>query len=139
MKLAVILLLGLAALAVAGSLYVRLAPLPMAGPGDRAPRFPQFEGDPGGFGTTLRTEDPDAAARLDAVIRATPRTRLLEGSLAEGHLRYVTRSLIWGFPDITDVLLRPGEIHIHGHLVYGRSDLGVNRRRIEGWLAAVGL
>lgn len=128
----------LVALFVAAQAYIRLAPLPAPEPGERWGTYPQWEGDPGGFGLTLQAT-PAQAAALDAAIRATPRTRLLGGSLAEGQLRYVTRSLVWGFPDITELTVRPEEISISGHLVFGRSDFGVNQRRIEGWLAVAGL
>ena len=70
-------------------------------------------------------------AALEAQIAAEPRTR----KLAEGV--YASRSLIWGFPDITHVWSEDGNVHVSSHLVYGSSDLGVNRRRIEGWLAAL--
>nr|WP_275982246.1 DUF1499 domain-containing protein [Frigidibacter sp. ROC022] len=88
------------------------------------------------FAAVLTPADPGAEmARLDARIRATPRTRVLAGSPAEGRVSYVTRSLLWGFPDITDLWLEGAALHLRGHAVYGRSDLGVNRRRIETWLA----
>ena len=137
MKIALLILAGLAVLAVAASLYVRLAPLPGPGAGERRVLHPPLEGDPGGYARSVQAT-PEQVAALDAAIRATPRTRLLEGSLEQGHLRYVTRSLIWGFPDITELTVVPGSVTISGHLVYGRSDLGVNRRRIEGWLAQLG-
>jgi hypothetical protein len=127
----------LVALFLAAQAWIRLAPLPAPGPGTWGP-YPQWEGDPGGFGLSVQAT-PAQAAALDAIIRATPRTRLLSGALAEGQLRYVTRSLVWGFPDITELTVRAQEISISGHLVFGRSDFGVNRRRIQGWLAAAGL
>ncbi|MEO0676053.1 MAG: DUF1499 domain-containing protein [Pseudomonadota bacterium] len=84
----------------------------------------------GGFYTVRPAAEVDLGA-LEAQIAAEPRTR----KLAEGV--YASRSLIWGFPDITHVWSEDGNVHVSSHLVYGSSDLGVNRRRIEGWLAAL--
>ncbi|WP_212524682.1 DUF1499 domain-containing protein [Actibacterium sp. MT2.3-13A] len=131
----------LALIAVSGALYIRVAPMDVAevhrtypghGPGD----WPM----PGGFEAVRAVGgDPQAAlARLDAIILATPRTRALAGAVAEGHVSYVTRSAVWGFPDTTNVWLEGALLHIRGHLRFGGSDLGVNRRRIEGWLQALG-
>lgn len=131
-------LLGLIAVLCLG-VYVRLAPAdpsrwhlpPYPGSGTRATRD--------GF-IVWRETGPGAAAevmaRLDRIIRATPRTRVFAGSPAEGMVTYVTRSRIWGFPDYTTVSQEArDQIVIHGRLRFGRSDLGVNRRRIEAWLA----
>ncbi|MEM9436294.1 MAG: DUF1499 domain-containing protein, partial [Pseudomonadota bacterium] len=68
---------------------------------------------------------------LKSVILASPRTR----ELAEGV--YVSRSFFWGFPDITHVWVDGDTTHVSSHLVYGRSDLGANQRRVEGWLEAL--
>ncbi|MGC9371455.1 MAG: DUF1499 domain-containing protein [Paracoccaceae bacterium] len=134
-------LILLALIAASGALYIRVAPMdpaefhrtfPGHGPGD----WPM----PGGFEAVREVGgDPQAVlSRLDAIIRATPRTKVLSGSVQEGHVSYVTRSVFWGFPDTTNVWLEADMLHIHGHLRFGGSDLGVNRRRIEGWLQALG-
>lgn len=118
--------------------YVRLAPIDVAGvhvtpdaggPGD----YPAE----GGF-TAVRAISADAGAVLDqarAVALATPRTRLLAGSPAEGIMTFETRSRVMGFPDYTTVAVAGDLLTVHGRLRFGRSDLGVNRARIEGWLA----
>lgn len=77
----------------------------------------------------------DGFARLHDVIMATPRTALLAGSPAEGHATYITRSLWLGFPDYTTVQANGEVLEIWGRLRFGRSDLGVNRARVDGWLA----
>ncbi|MTJ04150.1 MAG: DUF1499 domain-containing protein [Sediminimonas qiaohouensis] len=76
--------------------------------------------------------------RLDAIIRATPRTVHLAGSLDEGMLSYVTRSAFWGFPDYTTVVLRGDTLIIHARLRFGRSDMGVNKARVSRWLDQLG-
>ena len=80
---------------------------------------------------------PADLARLDSIIRQTPRTQVLAGSVDGAHLTYVTRSAVFGFPDYTTVELTDGQIRIFGRLRFGRSDLGVNRKRVDGWLDAL--
>ncbi len=85
-------------------------------------------------GGALRVVEGDLAA-LDAIARAAPRTRVLAGSVGEGMVTYVTRSALWGFPDYTTVWQEGDSLHLYGRLRFGRSDLGVNRDRLERWLA----
>jgi uncharacterized protein (DUF1499 family) len=73
--------------------------------------------------------------RLAKVAQTTPRTQLIAGSVEEGFVTYQTRSLVFGFPDYTTVWLEADGIRIFGRLRYGRSDLGVNRRRVDNWIA----
>ncbi|MEO3413018.1 DUF1499 domain-containing protein [Roseovarius sp. CAU 1744] len=81
--------------------------------------------------------DGDSLARLDAIIRQTPRTRHLAGSVDEGMITYVTRSAVFGFPDFTTVVRRDRRLEIYGRARFGVSDLGVNAARIDGWLDAL--
>lgn len=131
----------LALIALSGALYVRVAPMdpeefhrtyPGHGTGD----WPTA----GGFEAVRAVAGgpQEVLARLDAIILATPRTHHLAGSVAEGHVSYVTRSPLWGFPDTTNVWLEGDLLHIRGHLRFGGSDMGANRARIEGWLQALG-
>ena len=71
---------------------------------------------------------------LDRIARATPRTRLFAGSPATGHVTYITRSRLWGFPDFTTVQLHGDQIAIHARLRFGRGDMGVNSARVADWL-----
>ena len=80
---------------------------------------------------------PEGLARLDAIIRATPRTKVLAGAVAEGMITYVSRTRWMGFPDYTTVQRDGDVLKIYGRLRFGRSDLGVNKARVEGWLAAL--
>ena len=84
-------------------------------------------------GGAMRRVEGDLAA-LDAIIRDTPRTRVLAGSVDRGMVTYVTRSLVMGFPDYTTVRQDGEALEIYGRLRFGRSDLGVNAARIDGWL-----
>lgn len=80
---------------------------------------------------------PGALERLDRIIRATPRTRVLAGSLPEGRITYVTRSRLWGFPDYTTVEQDGGILRLHARSRFGNSDLGVNRERADSWIAVL--
>lgn len=121
--------------------YVRLAPTDVA-------RWHQIaavasSGDvmaAGGF-IAVRPITADAAqvlAALDAIARATPRTRVIAGSVAEGMITYQTRSLLWGFPDHTTVAMQGDLLVIHARLTFGQSDMGVNRARVLDWLDQLG-
>lgn len=77
----------------------------------------------------------DGLARLDAIIRRSPRTTVLAGSVDEGMITYVTRSRVFGFPDYSTVRQDGDRLVIYARSRFGRSDTGVNRRRVEGWLA----
>jgi uncharacterized protein (DUF1499 family) len=85
----------------------------------------------------------DALTALNTVALATPRTTVLAGSVQEGHVSYVTRSLLWGFPDVTTISARDTEtgsdIAILARLRFGKSDLGVNGKRVALWRSVSGL
>ena len=80
---------------------------------------------------------PGDLADLDRIIRAEPRTHVMAGSVEGGLITYVTRSKVFGFPDYTTVAQRGGDLAVHARLRYGRSDMGVNKARVERWLAAL--
>jgi len=119
-------------LAVAAMAYVRLAPSDVA----RWHRMPEVSGDKSFKSGVIRqiAAGPEGLARLDAIIRDTPHTRVLAGSVDEGMITYVTRSRVMGFPDYTTVQKVNGTLELHARSRFGRSDLGVNRARVEGWL-----
>jgi uncharacterized protein (DUF1499 family) len=80
---------------------------------------------------------PDGLAKLDELAQATPRTTVLAGSVEDGMITYVTRTQVIGFPDYTTVQQDGDVLRIHARLRFGRSDFGVNRDRVDGWLAAL--
>ncbi len=141
-------LVAIAAVAVAQA-AVRLAP---SDPGawHVDPAVVERPGFPGHF--LVRPEDGDSTgpvfaedpaavlAAFDAVALSTPRTQRLVGAVADGHVTYLSRSALWGFPDYISVRAVPAEggtrLLIFSRLRFGSSDLGVNRARVEQWLAA---
>jgi uncharacterized protein (DUF1499 family) len=66
----------------------------------------------------------------------------LAGDAAQGTLRYVQRSRVLRFPDTINVKVAalPGggsTVLIYSRSQLGRSDLGVNRARIERWIGLI--
>ena len=90
--------------------------------------------------TTRRYEVPPA--RLYAAIRkvalAQPRTyaQIAYDDRMQAH--FVARSAWLNFPDLIAVQVNPDStLILWSRSVYGRSDLGVNERRLRAWLAAL--
>ena len=122
--------LVLLAAALAGALaFIRLAPSePM-----RWHQMPDTITDRDLDGGAMRRAVGNLAV-LDRIIRDTPRTRVLAGSVEQGMVTYVTRSRVFGFPDYTTVRQDGEMLEIYARLRFGRSDLGVNADRVDGWL-----
>ncbi|GFE64046.1 DUF1499 domain-containing protein [Litoreibacter roseus] len=137
-------------LLVAAMLYVRFAPIETASyhvdPGSIAQSGAdgQFSVAPGGdLEPQIYERSPaEIASALETIIVDTPRTRLVEGALADGQATYMTRSALWGFPDITTIRLeeQDGKTQLTaiGRLVYGQKDFGVNEARVRSWIDALG-
>ncbi|MBL9057745.1 MAG: DUF1499 domain-containing protein [Rhodobacteraceae bacterium] len=138
-----LLLAALALLIAGGAGYIRLAPSDPAR-WHVAPRLAALEkGGPsgqvltveGGAAVQLASADPAALlARLDRIALATPRTQRLAGSVAEGRITWISRSLFWGFPDYTTAQVTPEGLVIHARQRFGSNDWGVNAARLEIWL-----
>ena len=122
----------LIALLFVGLGYIRLAPSDPA----RWHKAPQVTEDADLTHGVKRlvTTGPEGLGQLDAIIRESPRTRVLAGSVEDGMITYVTRTAVIGFPDYTTIQAVGEQIKIYGRLRFGRSDLGVNRNRVDSWL-----
>ncbi|MCG7518050.1 DUF1499 domain-containing protein [Ruegeria sp. Ofav3-42] len=118
---------------VPGAAYIRLAPSDPA-KWHVAPVGDQDRDLEGGAFRVVET-GPDGLSRLDAFARETARTSVLAGSVDEGMITYVTRTKVIGFPDYTTVQQDGDTLRIYARLRFGRSDFGVNRARVDGWLA----
>ena len=80
--------------------------------------------------------------RLHAAARGEARTSELGLGGPVDRLRFVQRSLLLGFPDVIDVLIvtrgsGASTVALYSRSLVGRRDFGVNRARIERWLAAI--
>jgi uncharacterized protein (DUF1499 family) len=79
-----------------------------------------------------------------AVVIAQPRTAHVLADEPGLYDDFVVRSALFGFPDLVSVKFlqlkgKTSTLALYSRSVYGRSDLGVNRRRSLGWLAELGL
>jgi uncharacterized protein (DUF1499 family) len=84
----------------------------------------------------------DLAAAFDRVALAEPRTVRLAGAPDDLWMTYVQRSRLMAFPDYVSVRIVPlgpdrSTLVVYSRARYGQSDLGVNRARVEKWLAAL--
>jgi uncharacterized protein (DUF1499 family) len=86
------------------------------------------------------------ADRLFALLRdiAASQPNTYQAALYPEQLQvhYVARSSVLNFPDLIMAQVRtdgPGgsDLILYSRSVYGRSDFGVNRKRVEAWLAAL--
>jgi diketogulonate reductase-like aldo/keto reductase len=83
----------------------------------------------------------DLHERWEDIVAAQPRVELLAENSQQ--FDYVQRSARFRFPDIITVRLisvSPAQstLAIYSRSVYGESDFGVNRKRVEAWLSALG-
>jgi uncharacterized protein (DUF1499 family) len=77
-------------------------------------------------------------AAIKAVALAQPRTYPLVAYDDRRQAHYVARSRVFNFPDLIAVQVGDdGSLILWSRSVYGESDLGVNRRRLAAWLAAL--
>lgn len=126
--------------------YIRLAPSDPA----RWHVDPLAAEDPGEGGVLLAppaapvlATTPETLMELfDSIAMAEPRVTRLAGGVAEGHATYVARSLVMGFPDYVSVRTLPAEggatLAVVSRLRFGQSDMGVNRARLDRWMAELG-
>lgn len=144
-------LLALAVVAMAVAAYVRLSPMEAEtwhmdpGTAQRTGNPNDFLVEEGGDRAAVVVGEPPAEvmAALDAAAMAEPRTERLAGSVRDGFVTYVQRSRLMGYPDAVSVRVTPeregSRVTIWSRSRFGRSDLGVNRARVERWLAEAGL
>lgn len=129
----------LAVLALGLAAYVRLAPSdparwhvdPAGAPDPGTPNFARAD-------LVLPGTPEDVAARLAGVAAADGATVLAGGGL---HTTWISRSRLMGYPDFTSVRLEPAEGGVRlialARSRFGQSDLGVNRARLDRWLAGL--
>lgn len=141
--------LWIALILIAGLMaYIRLAP--------SSPEVWHSQDYPSGMGEKVTStgyvwreeiagDGTEQLRNLDRIIMDTPRTVRLTGSVEEKQITYVTRSMVMGFPDYTTIGVYQGQakdsdqryLEINARLRFGKSDFGVNARRVKGWLAVL--
>jgi uncharacterized protein (DUF1499 family) len=86
-------------------------------------------------------EAPELARIVDAVVTAQPRTQRIAGAVDSGHMTYLTRTLLIGYPDYVSIRVYATEmgssLAVFSRSRFGQSDLGANRKRMEKWMAAI--
>lgn len=75
--------------------------------------------------------------RVRDVALSEPRTELVAGSPDDGRMTFVQRSGVFAFPDYITVQADGADRAIWSRSRYGQSDLGVNAKRVERWMAAL--
>lgn len=95
-------------------------------------------------GPAVRLPYPPAAVIMawDAVVKAAPRTEVLLSDPERGRHHAVQRSRLLRFPDDVYAEARPSgdggtRLLLYSASRYGRSDFGVNRKRLETWTRAL--
>jgi len=137
MRTVLMILFVVVVLVVVGLGYIRLAPSDPARwnvPLD----FSSNKDFPGGAQRVVDT-GPDGLAKLDEIAMATPRTERLAGSVEAGRITWITRTKVVGFPDYTTAQQAGDDLKIWARLRFGKSDMGVNRTRVDAWIARLGL
>ncbi len=81
-------------------------------------------------------------AAVSAVAAAQPRTYQAAEFQLQMQLHWVVRSAMLNFPDLVTAQVEPAgpdgsTLLLYSRSVYGYSDLGVNRKRLAVWLAAL--
>lgn len=84
---------------------------------------------------SFRAEDLEG---LDAIAIAWPRTTRIAGSVAEGHITWVTRSRLMAYPDFTTAQIKDDGLCVIARQGVGREDMGVNAARLGAWLQQLG-
>ncbi len=132
--------------ALSGLVYIRLAPddvalVHVAPPSGATPDSPVIGQGSALFVADFNADPEQMWQMLQQVILSTPRTKYLAGSVKDGMMTFVTRSLVFGFPDYTTISVTQNEqgsrVTLFGRLRYGRSDFGVNAKRLRGWIKAL--
>ena len=84
---------------------------------------------------------PTLAAALDRAVLALPRTERLAGDVSAGHMTYLRRTPIMGYPDYMSVRVHLAEggasLALFSRARFGHSDMGVNRAWVEEVLEGV--
>lgn len=136
----------------AGAAWVRLAPDdpalwhvdPLSGASTGRPNEARIL-PPGAAGEGIASPvfamTPEALMRrFDAAALADARVTRLAGAPEALFATYVQRSAIFGWPDYVSVRAVEAEggaaLAVWSRSRYGYSDMGVNRARVERWLAA---
>ena len=114
---------------------------PTTAPDPRSPNWYKVEPDGPNPAPVFDHAADDLSAALDRVVAGQPRIELLQDDRASsGPVSWVQTSAVFGFPDYVSIKVIPlGEgqstLAVFSRARLGVSDLGVNEKRVEAWLA----
>ena len=143
MRIALILLVALVVAVIGAAIWFRSVAMPaetwhVAPAAVTPPATPNYELRVGDRAPVFDVTPDVMAARLDAIATAEG-AAMIGGSLAEGHMTYVARSRLMGYPDAISIRLVPvgqgTRVEIFSRSRFGYSDLGVNAARVERWIS----
>jgi uncharacterized protein (DUF1499 family) len=85
----------------------------------------------------------DLAAKFDRVARDSGSVEVVGGSPESGFVTYVQTSALFAFPDYISVRFievdaQTSTLAVFSRSRLGKGDLGVNKRRVTGWLSQLG-
>lgn len=120
---------------VIGLAYIRLAP---SNPDKwhRDIRAEQNE-DRANGAVRIIPGDGESFRKAIGLLGNLPRTHRIDDGSDPNHATFVTRSVVFGFPDYTTVQHTGDQLKLFARLRFGKSDLGVNRKRLEAVLSQV--
>ncbi len=100
---------------------------------------PGFCGKPHAESRLFDVPVEELRAHWRKVVAAHPRVALLSEDADGQQVDYIQRSALFRFPDVTTVRFiavsaSQSTLAIYSRSLYGRSDLGVNRARVETWV-----
>jgi hypothetical protein len=140
----IIVVLGLAG-AGALAIYMRQYPVPAerwhVDPAEVSPRegSRSYHLSRGADAARLPGTPLEVALRFDRVAKSE-RAVMLAGDPAAGHVSYVSRSRVFGFPDVVSIRLHAEgdmtRVEIFSRSVIGEYDWGMNAARVARWVAA---
>ena len=117
---------------VCGMAFVRLAPTDVSRWHKPIGDAENTDGE--GWSGRVVQSTPGLLSELHQGMLALPRTELIAGGVGDGRLTYITRSRWMGFPDFTTIEQDGDQIKLYARLRFGKSDLGVNAKRLNGLL-----
>ena len=96
--------------------------------------------EPDGVAPVFDMTSEQLQVAWDEMLAEQPRVQVLRRDVSNTQVDYVQRSRLLHFPDIITVRFVPVDdthstLAIYSRSVYGKGDMGVNRERIEHWLA----
>jgi hypothetical protein len=117
----------------AGLVYVRVAPTDLVRWHKPIGNAETADGE--GWSARVIPATPGLLSSLHQSMLVMPRTKMIAGSISDGRLTYISRSKLIGFPDYTTIERDDAQIKLYGRLRFGRSDLGVNGKRLDSVIA----